>query len=159
MTAAVDPPSDLEVDPEVGPDALEAPSRALLLTVIGVGGALGTLARYELGVHVRTVGYGWSWATFAANLSGAFLLGLLVALVARFWRSAHYLRPALGTGVLGGFTTFSTYMVETVQRLDHGHAGLALGYVVATLLGGVALAYAGLAVGAQSLHEARRGAR
>jgi CrcB protein len=143
-------PVDPAIDPEVGADALTAPSRATLLTVIGVGGALGTLARYELGVHLTTVGYGWSWATFIANLTGAFALGLLVALVSRRWPRSHYLRPALGTGVLGGYTTFSTYLVETVQRLDHGHVGLALLYVAATLVGGIALSFAGLALGSRA---------
>ncbi|BEP12815.1 fluoride efflux transporter CrcB [Acidothermaceae bacterium B102] len=146
MSVPVDPP----IDPDVGTDALTAPSRAALLTVIGVGGALGTLARYELGVHLTTIGYGWSWATFIANLTGAFALGLLVALVSRHWPHSHYLRPALGTGVLGGYTTFSTYLVETVQRLDHGHAGLALLYVVVTLVGGIALSFAGLALGSRT---------
>ena len=146
MSVPVDPP----IDPDVGTDALTAPSRATLLTVIGVGGALGTLARYELGVYLRTVGYGWSWATFIANLTGAFALGLLVAMAGRHWPRSHYLRPALGTGVLGGYTTFSTYLVETVQRLDHGHAGLALLYVVSTLVGGVLLSFAGLAAGSRA---------
>jgi fluoride exporter len=140
MTSAVDPPLD--------PDLAEAASRPLLLTVIGVGGALGTLARYELGVHVRTAGdYGFSYATFIANVAGAFLLGLLVSLAARFWPRAHYLRPALGTGVLGGFTTFSTYMVETDLRLAHGHATVGLLYVLATLVCGLAAAYTGLVLG------------
>ena len=80
-------PVDPQIDPDVGSDARTAPSRATLLTVIGVGGALGTLARYELGVHLTTVGYGWSWATFIANLTGAFALGLLVALAARHARA------------------------------------------------------------------------
>jgi fluoride exporter len=136
-----------ELDPDVGADAATAPSPPGLLLAIGLGGALGTLGRYELGLHLKTVGYGFSWATFIANLTGAFALGLLVALAARFWPHQHYLRPALGTGVLGGFTTFSTYMVESVQRLDHGHPALGLWYVVATLLSGLLLAGAGLAVG------------
>jgi CrcB protein len=149
MTGAVDP----NLDPDVGPDALTAPSRPLLLTVIGVGGALGTLARYELGLHLTTIGYGWSWATLIANLTGAFALGLLVALAGRYRPRSHYLRPALGTGVLGGFTTFSTYMVETVDRLDHGHAALGLSYAVVTLVAGLTLAFAGMAVGGLGSHR------
>lgn len=140
-------PPGPELDPDVGVDALSAPRPAVLLLVIGVGGALGTLARYELGLALPTAGAGFSWATFIANLSGAFALGLLVAVAGRRWPRAHYLRPALGTGVLGGYTTFSTYMVETVERLDHGHAGLALAYVLLTLVGGVVLAGVGLAIG------------
>jgi CrcB protein len=136
------------VDPQIDPDLAKAPSRPLLLTVIGVGGAFGTLARYELGRQLRTAGdYGFSYATFIANVAGAFLLGLLVALAARFWPGAHYLRPALGTGVLGGFTTFSTYLVETDLRLVHGHAPLGLHYLLATLACGLVAASCGLLLG------------
>jgi CrcB protein len=144
MSGAVDP----ELDPDLGADAMSAPSYPLLIAVIALGGAFGTLGRYELGVHLRTAGsYGFSYATLAANLGGAFALGLLVTLVARHWPRSHYLRPALGTGVLGGFTTFSTFMVETVQRLDHGHAPIGLLYVGLTLAGGLAAALAGMALG------------
>ena len=136
------------VESSLDPDLARAPSRPLLLIVIGVGGALGTLARYELGVHLRTAGgYGFSYATFVANVAGAFLLGLLISLAARLWPSADYLRPALGTGVLGGFTTFSTYLVETDLRLAHGHAPLGLAYLLATLVCGLVAAYSGLVLG------------
>lgn len=148
MTEPPGPVHEDELDPDVGLDALTAPHPSLLLAAIGVGGALGTLLRYELGLHWHTAGdYGWSWATFVANLTGAFLLGLLVSLVARFWPASHLLRPALGTGVLGGWTTFSTYEVETVLRLRHGHVGTGLAYVLVTLVLGVALAAGGLAFG------------
>ena len=148
MTDAPGPVHEDELDPDVGLDALTAPHPAVLLSVIALGGAVGTLGRYELGLHWRTAGdYGWSWATFVANLTGAFLLGLLVSLVARHWPASHYLRPALGTGVLGGWTTFSTYEVETVLRLRHGHVGIAVAYVLLTLVLGLALAAAGLAAG------------
>ncbi|MDX6221913.1 MAG: fluoride exporter [Frankiales bacterium] len=149
MSSAVDP----ELDPDVGADATAAASYPLLLAVIAAGGALGTLARYELGVHLRTAGsYGFSYATLVANLSGAFALGLLVAVVARHWPRSHYLRPALGTGVLGGYTTFSTLMVETVQRLDHGHASTGVLYLVVTVAGGLAAALAGMALGDLGRH-------
>jgi CrcB protein len=146
MSGHVDP----ELDPDVGADAMTAPSPSILLTCIGVGGAVGTLARYGLSQAFRPTLYGFSWATFLANVAGAFLLGLLVALVARLRPRSPYLRPALGTGVLGGFTTFSTFMVETAQRVDHGHAPTALLYVVATLACGLVASLAGLAVGGRT---------
>ena len=136
-----------EVDPDEAADAA-VPSRLRLLVVVAAGGSLGTLARYELGTHLRTAGsYGFPWATLLANLSGAFALGLLIGLAGRRWPRSPYLRPALGTGFLGGFTTFSTYAVESVQRLDHGHTVLAFGYLMLTLAGGLVLAGAGLAAG------------
>ncbi len=146
MSDVVDP----EIDPDVGTDASTAPSAVILLTVIGIGGACGTLARWALGQAWHST-YGFSWATFIANLSGSFLLGLLVSRCARQWPRAHYVRPALGTGVLGGYTTFSTAMVETVLRADHGHAPLAFLYLVLTLVGGLAAAFAGLVAGDREL--------
>ena len=138
-----------ELDPDIGDDARTAPSHALLLCAIAAGGAVGTLGRWSLGKAIPTDGYGFSWATFIANLTGAFALGLLIAVVARRLPHTHYVRPALGTGVLGGFTTFSTFMVETAQRLDHGHVVLAFSYVALSLIGGLVLSAAGLVLGSR----------
>ena len=107
----------------------------------------GRWPRYGLS-QIGTPGeYGFSYATFVANVTGAFALGLLVAACARRWPSAHYVRPALGTGMLGGYTTFSTYLVEAVLRIDHGRTAIALSYVVLSLAVGLAAAFAGLALG------------
>lgn len=107
---------------------------------IAVGGGLGSVLRYELARAVPPAANGFPTATLLTNLIGALLLGALVVAVTEVWRPHHLLRPLLGTGLLGGFTTFSTFGVE-VRGLP---ADVAIGYVVATLVGGIALAALGM---------------
>jgi len=122
-----------------------------LLVVIAVGGALGSLGRWAVSTVVgRVVGHGagqMAWATWAENLSGAFLLGMLIVTVFQVRGSSRYLRPFLAVGVLGGYTTFSTYMLDTRDLLAAGHLPTALGYLLGTLLGGLAAVWAGLGAG------------
>ena len=105
------------------------------LVLTGVGGALGALLRWWLGTLLPT-GDGFPWTTLAVNVSGSALLAALplLSLVHR----RPWLPLLLGTGFLGGFTTMSTFSVETVVLTDSGHPGLAAGYVGSTLLGAVA---------------------
>ncbi|MGW0435241.1 fluoride efflux transporter CrcB [Micromonospora sp. NPDC003197] len=105
-----------------------------VLVAVAAGGALGSAARYGLAVLWPTAG-GFPWATLTTNLVGCALLGALMQAVARRVTAHRLLRPFLGTGVLGGFTTFSTYAVETRQLIASGRPGLALAYVLGTLVG------------------------
>jgi CrcB protein len=123
------------------------PSPARLLPVIAVGGIAGSLARYGLTVALPTPGGGMPWATLIANLTGALLLGLLTVLLVDTLPRNPYLRPLLGVGVLGGYTTFSTYTSETRALLDGGHAGTALLYLLATVGVGFLAALAGFRLG------------
>lgn len=116
------------------------------LAVISVGGALGALARYGLASALPTAPAGFPWATFWTNVSGCLLIGALLALIAHVPRAAHpLLRPFLGIGVLGGYTTFSTYSVEIQRLTAHGAAGTALLYLAGTLAAALAAVYAGAA--------------
>lgn len=99
--------------------------------LVALGGAVGALGRYGVSEALTS-----PWATLLINLVGCLLLGLLVG--AR--RDDLLLRAFAGTGVLGGFTTMSTFAVEA-DRLD---AGQAVAYVVASIVGGLALARSGL---------------
>jgi CrcB protein len=113
------------------------------VAVVSIGGGLGSVARYALSRLITDPRDGFPVATLVTNLVGCLLLGLLVVAVTEVWRPHPLLRPALGTGVLGGFTTFSTFAFET-RGLSFG---LASGYIAASLvggLGGAALAMAGL---------------
>lgn len=83
------------------------------------------------------------WSIVAINVAGSFLLGLLVA---ESWFSRE-LRDALGVGVLGGFTTFSTFSAQVVLEADGGRPGRALAYVAASVFGGILAATAGYALG------------
>ncbi|MGY2080659.1 fluoride efflux transporter CrcB [Modestobacter sp. SYSU DS0657] len=109
-----------------------------------LGGALGALARWGVAEGLPSPAGGWPWATLLVNLTGCLLLGALLGAVFPRHPDHPWLRPFLGTGVLGGFTTFSTFAVETVRLADGGAWATAAGYVVASVLGGLLAAVAGV---------------
>jgi CrcB protein len=122
--------------------------RPAWLGVIVVGGAAGTSLRAALEGAFGAGPGEWPWVTFWINLGGAFMLGALLEGLAgsslgRTWRRG--LQLGLGTGLLGGFTTYSTFSLETVQLLDSGHWPIGLGYALAAVTGGVAAAAGGIA--------------
>jgi CrcB protein len=101
-----------------------------VIAVIAVGGGLGALARYGLAQAMPTHPGQFPWATFVTNVAGCFLIGMLMVFVPR----AHRLvRPFVGVGILGGYTTFSTYAVEFDSLLRTGHIGLGFAYLAGTL--------------------------
>jgi len=110
---------------------------------VALGGALGALARQGLTVEWPADGRSWPWATFAANLIGTAILGLLLASVTHLPPRAALLRPFLAAGFCGALTTFSTLQVELIRLGQHGHAGLAVAYLAASLGGGLLLAATG----------------
>ena len=117
------------VDPEAArPD----PRPAAVLGVIAVGGALGAEARYALAAAWPHPPGGWPWTTLLTNVAGCLLIGVLMVLVTERYRAHPLTRPLLGTGVLGGYTTFSTYAVDAVTGAAAGRSGLALAAVAAT---------------------------
>lgn len=110
---------------------------------VAAGGALGSVARYGVGQFARTLAPGWPWGTLAVNLLGSFAIGLLFAwLAAR--PASDAVRLGLITGVLGGFTTFSAFSIETLELLRGSGAGAALVYVGATVMLGLAACALGL---------------
>ena len=116
----------------------------VLLGIVFVGGALGTAIRSLLGDAFAGPSGSWPWTTLAINLSGAFLLGLLLEALVRSGTDTGTRRLArlgIGTGVMGGYTTYSTFMVETTQLSWLPAAA----YVVATVVLGAVLAWAGIA--------------
>lgn len=110
---------------------------------VGLGGALGALARWAVAEVVPDPGPGFPWATFVTNVSGSLLLGALLVWVLEVAPPGRYLRPFLGVGVLGGFTTFSAYTAETRALLSDGRAGVAMLYLAGTAVAAVAGAWAG----------------
>lgn len=111
------------------------PLHVSVLAAVAVGGVLGAMARHGL-TALQPDGSGFPWTTFGINVSGAFLLGLLPA-SARV-RRHHLLPPMLGTGVLGGFTTLSTWSEQTRALVDSGAVATAGVYVVGTIAACVA---------------------
>ncbi|MET8233189.1 CrcB family protein [Micromonospora sp. NPDC005298] len=136
MSQPPDPRTDPDVDLRVPADRRELTVRpATVLATIAAGGVLGALARaglQHLAPHAPT---GFPWATFGVNLSGCLLIGVLMAALAHVGGGHPLVRPFLGVGVLGGFTTFSTYAVDVQQALVAGAPGTALAYLAATLVG------------------------
>jgi CrcB protein len=98
------------------------------------GGCLGTIARAGLVEWAPGDPGGWPWATFAANLIGAFAIGWVAATLHRGRR-----RTFLATGVCGALTTFSTFQLELYDLLDRGRVGVAVAYAAASLALGLAL--------------------
>lgn len=115
-----------------------------LLAAVAAGGVLGALARYGTGELLPQHPHGFPLATFGINVTGCLAIGVLMGLTEH--RPVHRLvRPFLGTGVLGGFTTFSTYAVES-RGLFADHPVTALVYLFGTLLAAVVAAWAGTLV-------------
>src|SRR3954453_22441128 len=117
-----------------------------VLGVVAVGGAGGGVARYGLSVGMPHRPGTFPWATFVTNVTGCLLIGVLTVLVTEVWAAHRLLRPFLGTGVLGGDTTFSTYAVDVQQLVDAGRARTGLLYLAGTLAAALAAVYAGIAV-------------
>ena len=105
-----------------------------MLAAIALGGGLGGLARYGLALAAPAHPGRIPWGTFTANVLGCLLIGVLMVLVTEVCSPHRLVRPFLGVGFLGGFTTFSTYAVEIRDLLVTGSAPLALGYLAGTLL-------------------------
>ena len=119
---------------------------AAVLAVISVGGAIGASARYGLALAWPHRADAFPWATFSTNVIGCLLLGALMVVVTETTVAHPLLRPFLGVGVLGGFTTFSTYAVDAQLMVSAGAARTGLLYLAATpvaALAGVALGVTG----------------
>jgi len=115
---------------------------------IGIGGFAGAVARYAVDEFVSDRARGpYPWGIFVVNVSGAFLLGLLVALFADRFLDNHAARLALTTGFLGAYTTFSTYMLQTVRMAEGGLPVLAAVYVIGSIVAGLVAAIAGTWIG------------
>jgi CrcB protein len=118
---------------------------ARFLAAVFVGGTLGTLARYLLDTAQPTSSGHFPTTTLLINLSGSVAIGFLLPLTERLRGAAPLLRPFLIVGILGGWTTYSTLAVDAVLLDKDGHAGLTIGYLAATVVGGVLLVIAGAA--------------
>jgi fluoride exporter len=112
---------------------------------VALAGALGATARYGLDVVFKRDPHHVPWVTIAINLSGSFVLGLVVAELDRHPHPA--VRPAVTIGFLGAYTTFSTLSLETYRMLDRGHVTLALAYAFGSVVAGLVAVAAGVALG------------
>lgn len=111
--------------------------------MVAAGGAIGTGARYGAALLWPTATGSFPWTTLAVNVTGCLLIGVLLVMVTEAWTARAWVRPFLATGVLGGFTTFSTYCLDIERLVSAGRTGPALGYLVATVLAALAAVTAG----------------
>ena len=112
------------------------------LLLVALGGAVGATARYGVGLGFARFGLAFPWATLLVNVLGGLAMGLLAARTS----ADDTLRLALGVGVLGGFTTFSAFSLETVRLMEH-QPGLAMLYVAASVLLSIGACWLGLTLG------------
>lgn len=153
-----DPRPELPLDP----DTPSRPTRPLHLRwdavlAVAAGGVVGTAARYALALGTPTTSGAWPWATFVVNIVGAFVLGALLESVARSGASAGRLQRIRlfgGTGFCGSLTTYSTFAVDVDLLIRDKAAGIAVGYLVASLVAG--LVAAGVGIAAAAGHHRRR---
>jgi CrcB protein len=137
-------PPDFEptsVDPEPGP------LRFRLIATVGIGGAIGSAARYGVQQWFPAT-TGFPWSTFTVNLAGALILGVLLELLTRSGPDTggrRQLRLLVGTGLCGGLTTYSTFAVEADLLVRRHADGLAATYAISSIVAGLAVAALGIA--------------
>jgi CrcB protein len=138
-------PVDSDIDLHVSGQRQElARTHGGVLAVISFGGAVGALGRYALGVAIPVVPGRFPLATFLINVSGCLLIGVLMVLITEVYQTHRLLRPFLGVGVLGGFTTFSAYVEEVRALLRPEWTVIGLSYLAGTVLAALLAAWLGI---------------
>lgn len=146
----VRPTTEMPTDPDVDlhpSRQRREPRRApwTLLAVISAGGVIGACARHALALALPHQPGAFPSATFVSNVSGCLLIGILMVVITEVWSAHRLLRPFLGVGVLGGYTTFSTYAVDVQQLVAAGAARSGPLYLVGTPVAALAAVYVGIA--------------
>jgi CrcB protein len=118
------------------------------LAAVFVGGGIGAVLRYAVGsAFLQRFGPGFPWGTFAINVTGSFLIGIVAQLaLTRSFGVTPMVRIFAATGVLGGYTTFSTFSLDAVVLVGDGNALLAFAYAAGSVLSGLFAAYIGQVV-------------
>ncbi|MGI5192288.1 fluoride efflux transporter CrcB [Streptomyces sp. CA-288835] len=132
-------PQSEQVD---GPGEFRAPARrpsawhgqGPIVAVVAAGGAVGATARYGASLIWPTQTGAFPWTTFLVNVIGCAVIGVFMVVISDVWAAHRLVRPFFGTGVLGGFTTFSTYAVDIQKLVDEGRPRTGLAYLAATLV-------------------------
>ena len=125
--------------------------------LVFVGGGLGATLRHFINLTcARCMGTGFPWGTFIINITGSTVMGLIAGYLAFKGEASQPWRLFVMTGVLGGYTTFSTYMLDARTLLAEGRAWVALAYVAATLVTGLLAVWVGVVVGRTAIRVATR---
>ncbi|EKF57202.1 camphor resistance protein CrcB [Agrobacterium albertimagni AOL15] len=118
------------------------------ILLVAVGGAIGSVARYLTALAMtRLLGPAFPWGTITVNIVGSFVIGLLTELVARKFSAPMEMRLLLVVGFLGGFTTFSSFSLDTMALVERGPVWIAFSYVLASVMLSLTAAFGGLALG------------
>jgi CrcB protein len=118
-----------------------------LLFAIATGGAIGAVARYlVMSMAGHMIGHGFPWGTVIVNVAGSFILGALIETMALVWSPSEAIRAMLIVGVLGSFTTFSTFSLDIQSLITRGEFVLAGGYILGSVIAGVVAFLAGMAL-------------
>ncbi|MET7683811.1 fluoride efflux transporter CrcB [Streptomyces sp. NPDC005423] len=144
---AVDEATDPDVDLHL-PDQrrLSWRAQAPIVAVVALGGAIGASARYGASLLWPAATGAFPWTTLWINAVGCAVIGVFMVVITDVWAAHRLVRPFFGTGVLGGFTTFSTYAVDIQKLVDSGHARTGLLYLAATLLAALAAVWLAVTV-------------
>lgn len=111
---------------------------------VGVGGGLGALARYYIAGWVQPAGAAFNWGIFVVNITGGLLMGMIVEASALKLNLSPELRSFLTVGILGGYTTFSTFSLDSVLLLQRGEYAQAAFYVIGSVVLSILALFAGL---------------
>jgi fluoride exporter len=143
-----DPFPGFPVDPDVTRDADVPPPRlhTTAVAVVAAGGALGAVARWALAEALPHDAGRFPWDTAITNVVGCFLVGVLMVVVVERWPERRLVRPFFGTGILAGFTTFSTYVVDTRTLVAADRPAMGAAYLLGTVVVGLLAVVAGLRV-------------
>ena len=129
--------------------------QVIIVSSLAVGGALGAVSRYAISLALPTETGRFPWGTFVINVSGSFVLGFLLIMLIEQFPMGRLARPVIGTGFIGAYTTFSTFMVEAVLLVRAGDPVPALGYLGASLVVGLASVLVGMLVARVALRAER----
>jgi CrcB protein len=111
---------------------------------VGVGGGLGALIRYFLAGWIQPAGAQFNWGIFVVNITGGLVMGLIVEASALKLNLSPEVRAFLTTGILGGYTTFSTFSLDSALLLQKGEYMLAAGYIIGSVVLSIAALFCGL---------------
>jgi CrcB protein len=119
-------------------------AQMVIVFALGCGGVVGAVARYAVSLALPTPVNQFPWSTFLINVSGSALLGFLLVLLIEQFPRGRLVRPLVGSGVIGAYTTFSTLEVDTVLLFRGHEIGLGVIYMVSSLLAGLAAVWLGM---------------
>ncbi|WNI19889.1 CrcB family protein [Streptomyces sp. ITFR-21] len=127
-----------------------------IVAAVAAGGAIGAAARYGAALLWPTADGTFPWTTLGVNAAGCAVIGVFMVLITEVWNPHRLLRPFFGTGVLGGFTTFSTYTIDVRRLADDGHPRIAVAYLGLTVVVALLAVWAAAALTRQLAVRGRR---